>query len=65
MFNEELDLGDVAAEEKEGGASKADHLVKQEVQESTAAAPCQSAASIITSKVRSYQSTDQSVTFDG
>lgn len=64
MFNEELDLGDVAAEEKDGGASKADHLVKQEVQENTAAAPCQSAASIVISKVRSYQSTHQSLTID-
>lgn len=60
MFNEELDLGEVAAEEKEGGAKKADHLVKQEVQECPAVAQrggvCPSAASVVLSKVRSFQS---------
>lgn len=64
MFNEELDLGEVAAEEKEGGAKKAAHLVKQEVPESPAAAQrggvCQSAASVVLSKVRSFQSNHHS-----
>lgn len=58
MFNEELELGEVAAEEKEGGARKADHLVKQEMQDCTAEAqlklPCQSAPSMVLRKVRSY-----------
>lgn len=59
MFNEELDLGEVAAEEKEGGAKKADHLVKQEVQECTAVGQregVQSAAPGVLSKVSSFQS---------
>uniref|UniRef100_H3D7P3 Lysine methyltransferase 2C n=1 Tax=Tetraodon nigroviridis TaxID=99883 RepID=H3D7P3_TETNG len=63
MFNEELDLGEVSAEEKEGGAKKADHLVKQEMQESTAVAlregACQSAAPLVLSKVRNFQSNYQ------
>lgn len=65
MFNEELDLGEVAAEEKEGGATKADHLVKQEVQECTAVAQrdgvCPSAASVVPSKVKSFQSNHHSL----
>lgn len=62
MFNEELDLGEVAAEEKEGGARKA---VKQEVQECTAVVQregvCQSAASVGLSKVRRFQSDHHSL----
>lgn len=64
MFNEELDLGEVAAEEKECGARKADHLVKQEMQDCTAEAqregvsscqiPCQAAPSIVLRKVRRH-----------
>lgn len=59
MFNEELDLGEVAAEEKEGGAKKADHLVKQEVQECTAVGQregVRSAAPGVLSKVSRFQS---------
>lgn len=58
MFNEELDLGEVAAEEKEGGAKKADHLVKQEMQEGPAGAQrdgLQSAAPGLLSQVRRFQ----------
>lgn len=60
MFNEELDLGEVAAEEKEGGARKADHMIKQEVQECSAQREgvCRSAASV--SQV-SFQTNHQSV----
>lgn len=60
MFNEELDLGEVAAEEKEGGARKAEHLIKQEVQECSAQREgvCRSAASV--SQV-SFQTNYQSV----
>lgn len=65
MFNEELDLGEVAAEEKEGGARKADHLVKQEMQDCAAEAqlklPCQSAPSMVLRKVRSYQPSYHSI----
>lgn len=66
MFNEELDLGEVAAEEKDVGARKADHLVKQEMQDCIAVAQhegvnsctdsCQSTTSIVLRKVRNYQS---------
>lgn len=60
MFNEELDLGEVTAEEKEGGAKKADALVKQEAQECPAVAQregvCQAAASGVLSKVRRLRS---------
>lgn len=67
MFNEELDLGEVAAEEKEGGARKADHGVKQETQDCTAASQregvnsCQSAPPIVLRKVRSYSPNYHSV----
>lgn len=70
MFNEELDLGEVAAEEKEVGARKADHLVKQEMLDCTAVAQhegvsnctnsCQSTTSIVR-KVRNYQSNYHSI----